>query len=274
MDARTILRNYARTITNGEFGKLKGYLKNSALLRLEDRYNEPKIWNMYKQFKPFKKAYDLRFIPKKKIAIISHDDDFDKEMYDYGVKKGINPSFMLLSYERHNHRIKQKNADLQLHYDKRYPTSFRQQLLGVKKISGKAPIINRNHTLWWTHDHLEFGWMHMHGIKVDSTKCGPYPYMPSFDGRVLPMWEVPINVFDAKVTEPSAGHGLWKDMELPFQQGFTPINALMHPYLKHKNNWKQFYKLAYQYNYEIMGLTEFYEKYLKKQTQQTLKSLR
>lgn len=202
---------------------------------------------------------------KDKIAIMTHDDNFDMEMYEYGRNQGVEPTFFILTNEIDN--FDGFRGDLQLHYNKEYSENLGEQVKKFEILFNKKSIINRNHRFWVREDHLDLAHLSMNGIMVDSSKVGYKPFRLNVQGKLLPIWEVPFSIIDYPCinveTHITCGYNVFPNMEDAFKKGITPIVALFHPYLKDKTNWKNFYKLVKNYKYKLMNMSQFYEVYLK-----------
>jgi len=249
-----------KELFRGNFPLLKYYLKNAMADRLKFKYPEQDMENFFNKL-PSANCVGNRYLEiKDKIAIMTFDDCYDKEIYDYEKTIGTKSTLFLLSYEADN-KIDNLDLDVQIHFDMRY-SSIGKQINKIRELTGKEPIINRNHTLWWKHNHHDLIYLALNGIKVDSTLSGTKPFRLCVQGKLLPIWEVPFNVCDSESVL-SAPYNLTGSMESLFAKGITPVVGVFHPHLKHKSKWKDFYKYADKHNYRLMTMVEFYEKYLR-----------
>ncbi len=198
------------------------------------------------------------------IAIMTHDDEFDGEMYEYEKAHGYKSTSFLLT-----NKINEINqdADIQLHYDMTREEWVDKQIEEFKQKTNQIPIINRNHRVFWRESHLDLANLSMNGIKVDSSLLNQKPFKLCVQSRILPIWEVPYNVVDEPYVDITKNvhctYNVSAKMEDLFSKAHTPIVGLFHPYLKDKTNWKKFFDLVDKYKYKLMTMTEFYEKYLK-----------
>lgn len=239
---------------------LKYHLKNSLLNKLRFQFPEQQMLDFFGKLPSTKHADNKYLNLKDKIAIMTFDDEFDEEIYRYEKEVHARSTFFLLSYKLRK-KIAKPGLDLQLHFDKRY-SQINKQIGQFKKFVAKNPIANRNHTLWWKHNHHDLLYLAMNGIKIDSSLVGIKPFRLCVQGKILPIWEVPFNVCDSPNVL-SAPYSTARDMKSLFVRKVTPIVGLFHPYLKHRSDWKDFYKYADKHNYKMMTLAEFYNVYLR-----------
>lgn len=203
---------------------------------------------------------------KDPVAIMTHDDYFDREMYEYEKENGFTSTFFLLT-----NQIKEKefdiSADLQLHYDMSRKEWIEAQIEEFKSNVKKIPRFNRNHRVFWRENHLDLANLAMHGIKADCSLLNSKPFKLCVQNRILPIWEVPYTIVDEPYVDITKNvyctYNVSSRMEDAFAKGQTPLVALFHPYLKDKTYWKKFFEYAEKYSYKIMNMSEFYEKYLK-----------
>jgi len=202
--------------------------------------------------------------PRGKIAILTHDDRFDEEMYGYGRARGYSPTFFLLS--RWLRQDYPAEADLALHYNKASQHSLREQLAVFRDKTGVEPLANRNHRLWWRATHLDLAHLAMNGFRVDSSQVGLTPYRLVAEQRQLPIWELPLSVCDYPVVSvtrmATCTLNAAANMRTLFERGLTPIVGLFHPYLKTQTHWRDFYALASDHGYRLMNVRQFYEAHL------------
>lgn len=203
---------------------------------------------------------------KDRVAIMTHDDYFDREMHEWEKDNGFTSTFFLLTAQ-----VKQmefdRNADLQLHYDMSREDWIWAQIKEFEAHVGKKPLFNRNHRVFWREAHLDLANLAMHGIRADFSLLNSKPFRLCVQNRILPVWEVPYNVVDEPYVNVTKNvyctYNVSGKMEDLFAKGITPVVGLFHPYLKDKVHWKRFFELAVKYGYKIMNVREFYEKYLK-----------
>lgn len=201
-----------------------------------------------------------------KVAIMTHDDRFDWDMHNHEQEIGATSTFFALSY-----KIKTsipKSAEVHLHYNKGYrKEDIKQQVKTFKKLLGYQPMFNRNHKLWWRENHFDLAHLAMNGILVDCTTIGWKPYRLCVEGKILPIWELPTSICDMPWATADrkcwCTYNLFSTMEETFKRGITPITGLFHPYFKDRTDWRGFFSLADKYGYNIMNVSQFYEKYLK-----------
>ncbi len=231
----------------------------------ENFFKKEEIIKFFSSLPEANNTQDQVYNCKEKIAIMTHDDTFDQEMFDYEKSLGLGSTFFLLT-----NKIKEfdKSADLGLHYDKEMDKTLSEQIEEFKKKTQITPKINRNHRLWWRGDHLDLLHLSMNGIKADSTKVGIKPYKLCVQGKILPIWEIPFSISDqGYVSLESNSHIVYNKaskMEHLFEEEITPLTALFHPYLKKETEWKRFYELADKHSYKILTISEFYGKYLQR----------
>jgi len=249
-----------RELFKGNFSFLKYYIKNGIIERFKFAFPSEDMVKFFNSL-PNTNFVENKYLKlRDKVAIMTYDDVFDEEIYSYERSKSAKSTSFLLSYKT-DKKINRQGLDLQLHFDNRY-SSLVQQKEKIRQITGKMPLINRNHSLWWSYTHLELLNLALHGIKVDSTLAGNRPFRLCVQGKLLPIWEVPFNVCDSQSVI-SGPVRIPRYMKALFAKKITPIVGLFHPHLKHKSGWKDFYKYADKYNYKLMTMTEFYNKYLK-----------
>ncbi|NQT86649.1 hypothetical protein HQ560_07795 [bacterium] len=201
---------------------------------------------------------------RRKIAILTHDDNFDDEMYEYAREQDYRPTFFLLTS-----RLRKQypaDADLGLHYNKASKHTLREQVALFEDATGRTPTSNRNHRLWWRAAHLDLAHLAMHGIQIDSSQVGLRPFRPVAEQRLLPIWELPLSVCDYPyITVCGATTctlNAAADMATLFERGVTPIVGLFHPYLKQRTRWKDFYALAADHGYMLMNVRQFHDAHL------------
>lgn len=200
------------------------------------------------------------------IAIMTHDDYFDREMYEYEKDHAFTSTFFLLTDQ-----IKEKGfdgkADLQLHYDMSREEWIGAQIKEFEAQVKRKPLFNRNHRVLWRENHLDLANLAMHGIKADFSLLNSKPFKLCVQNRILPIWEIPYSIVDEPYVDVTKNvyctYNVSGRMEDLFAKGQTPLVALFHPYLKEQTHWKKFFDLASEYGYKIMNAIEFYEKYLK-----------
>ena len=206
---------------------------------------------------------DTTLTVTQRVAIMTHDDYFDREMYDWEQEHGHRSTWFLLSDE-----IKDFDpaADLQLHYKMERRAWVGEQIDEFAQRVGRLPIANRNHRMFWRGGHLDFANLAMHGIRVDSTLGHDAGFRPCVDNRLLPIWELPYSVADPPHVDATRGiyptYNTVRPMRDLFRWGCTPLVGLFHPQLKNQTDWKRFYEYADCYGYRLMTVSEFHAEYL------------
>jgi len=202
------------------------------------------------------------------VAIMTHDDHFDAEMFDWERAHGYEATWFLLSDEiGWLGKALACNADIQLHQSMERPDHIIDQIGEFVGKVGKPPTANRNHRAFVRAPHLDLTNLSMNGIRVDSTlQYGHDPYRICVQGRLVPCWELPFQVVDVGFVDATQYcHPVYNlaPMETLFEKERTPIVGLFHPYLKAHTRWQDFFALAEKYDYTVMTVSQFYEKYLR-----------
>lgn len=204
----------------------------------------------------------VRVIPDK-VAVMTHDDEFDTEMYEWEKACGYQSTWFMLKVKQ---ALPDEPIDFQLHYEMERPEHIGGQIAEFERAVGEKPLANRNHRAFCRAPHLDLANMAMHGIKVDSTFQGGHsPFRLCIQGRLLPIWEVPFQVADVGFVDAMQYcHPVYNvaRMEHLFASGKTPVVGLFHPYLKAHTNWKGFFELAELHGYKVMTMSQLYATYL------------
>jgi len=204
-----------------------------------------------------------------RIVVMTHDDIFDREMYDIEKALGFRSTWFLLV--RGLDKGVPREADVQLHFNKEVGT-LAEQIGSFREHFGKFPIFNRTHRLLWRGHNLDFPLLAIHGIVADTTLIGPRPFRPTIDGKVLPIWEIPFCISD-RPRRFMALYSIAGDYEIPFKYGLSPIVVLSHPFKVCERSslsscFHEVIQFAQQYGYRMIDLTTFYEQFLKHHTPQ------
>jgi hypothetical protein len=210
--------------------------------------------------------YENQFLPAidRKIAILTHDDEFDPEMFRIERSQGIRSTWFVLA-ERLEETIPPE-ADVHLHFDKEKST-LGEQIETYRSKLHRYPRFNRIHRLLWRANNFDFPLLAMSGIQVDSTLIGERPYRPTIEGRVLPIWEVPFSIAD-RAERFMACYSIAADSEVLFKDGLSPITILSHPFsvcARHQliSCFYEVLRLIRRYHYQSMDMTSFYDQFLR-----------
>lgn len=200
---------------------------------------------------------------EQKIVIMTHDDEFDWQIYEMEKELGFRSTWFLLDSEM-NADIPE-DIDIQIHFNKETGTLSDQ----INKFSNKfdiKPKFNRNHRLLWRSNNFDFPFMALNGIMVDSTLIGTRPFQPVIHGRLMPIWELPFCITDGSHRF-MASYCVAGNCENPFKQGLSPIVILSHPFSvcqKHELNscFPDFLNLSLKYDYQVTDIDTFYKEFL------------
>jgi hypothetical protein len=198
-----------------------------------------------------------------KIVILTHDDQFDPEMFRIEQSQGIRSTWFILA-ERLGETVPAE-ADVHLHFDKESST-LGNQIKTFRAKRGRSPRVNRTHRLLWRANNFDFPLLAMSGIEVDCTLIGTIPYRPLIDGKLLPIWEIPFSITD-RTERFMACYSLSADFEVLFKAGLSPIVILSHPFsvcAQHQLD-SCFYDvlgLVRRYGYQSMDISSFHEQFL------------
>lgn len=192
-----------------------------------------------------------------RVAIMTHDDHFDEEIYAWEQARGYRATWFLLSDEIG--RVA-PDADVQLHYRMDRSCWLADQIDEFAQRVGRLPVANRTHRLFRRGGYLDLANLAMHGIRVDSTVQDGVPRRLCVQSRRLPIWELPFQVVDWPFVD--ASQRLYptynaRPMEWWFAHGESPVVGLFHPYLKERVPWQDFYSCAARYGYQMMTVTEW-----------------
>jgi len=202
--------------------------------------------------------------PTERIALVTHDDEFDPRLHAREKDLGVESTWFLLT-RKLNEEIP-NGLDVQLHFDKEAGT-IEQQIAAFRTRFGGAPVFNRTHRLLWRADNFDFPLLASHGIAVDSTRIGTRPYRPCIEGRLLPIWELPISVVDIPLNL-KAIYNVGSSPSAPFHAGVSPVVILSHPASvceRHlfKSCFDEAIDAASACGYRFLNLSDFYDRYLR-----------
>jgi len=205
----------------------------------------------------------LKRIPEK-VVVMTHDDNFDEEMYRREQSMGLESTWFLLTGSMS--RDIPVDADLQIHFNKEEST-LSDQIAVFEERLGRRPRFNRNHRLLWRANNFDFPLLALHGIVADTSLIGTRSFRPVIHGKILPIWELPFCISDS--TERfMASYSTARNHEIPFEKGLSPIVVLSHPFAvcqSHglKSCFHDVITYAEKYGYRITSLSRFYEEHLK-----------
>ena len=209
--------------------------------------------------------YENQYIEniEQKVMIMTHDDEFDLEMYEKEKEFGFGSTWFLLDSKIEKNLP--KDIDVQIHFNKETGI-LSDQIERFYNTFNTKPIFNRNHRLLWKSNNFDFPFMALSGILVDSTLIGTKPFRPVIDGKLLPIWELPFCITDI-TNKFMASYCMSGNLEVPFRKNLSPIIVASHPFdvCKRHNLNSCFYKsidLALKYDYQIMDMFSFYKKFL------------
>lgn len=200
---------------------------------------------------------------RRKIAIVTHDDEFDPEMFQVEKSRGIQSTWFLLAGELK--RGIPDGVDVHLHFDKESGI-LQEQIRAFRSRFSRSPRFNRIHRLFWRANNFDFPFLAMHGICGDSTAIGTRPFRPTIRGKVLPIWEIPFCIAD-ETDRFTASYSVAKNHEIPFRQGLSPIVILSHPFAVCARYhlqpcFHEVVQLIEHYGYESMDMSCFYDQIL------------
>lgn len=213
---------------------------------------------------PTEGAVEPRYLRslKEKVAVMTHDDEFDPKMFAIEQEYQIESTWFLLA-DRLDANIP-SNVDVQLHFDKETGT-LRGQIFAFQRRFGFAPRFNRNHRLLWKADNFDFPLLASHGILLDSTQIGTRPYRPCIGGRLLRIWEVPFSAVDIPLNL-KAVYNVGASPAAPFRAGISPVVVLAHPFSVCERNafrscFQEAIDAALANGYRFLSLSRFYDGY-------------
>lgn len=198
-----------------------------------------------------------------KIVIMTHDDEFDQEMYNIEKNLSFESTWFLLDTNL-NGNIP-KDADAHIHFNKETGI-LSDQIESFNSCFGFRPKFNRNHRLLWRANNFDFPLMALNGILADTTLIGTKPFRPVINGKIIPIWELPFCITD-KSARFMASYCTSKDYENPFKYGLSPIVILSHPFnvcLKHelRSCFYDCINLTQKYGYKMISINKFYDEFL------------
>jgi hypothetical protein len=211
-------------------------------------------------------CFENQLLPplERKIAILTHDDQFDPQMFEVEQSGGIESTWFLLTREMD--REVPVEADVHLHFDKESAT-LQEQIMDFRTRFGRSPRFNRVHRLLWRANNFDYPFLAMHGICGDSTTIGTRPFRPTLQGKVLPLWEIPFCMTD-RTERFMASYSVAANHEIPFKRGLSPIVILSHPFAvcdcyQLDSCFYEAIHLIKQYGYEPMNMSRFCDQILK-----------
>lgn len=197
-----------------------------------------------------------------RIAVMTHDDEFDLRMHEREEALGIESTWFMLT-DRLDADLP-TGPDFQIHFDKERGR-LGDQIDAFRSWFGVAPRLNRTHRLFWRADNFDFPFLASHGIAADSTRIGTRPYRPIIEGRVLPLWEIPFCAVDTPLNT-KAIYNLGDSPSAPFRRGISPAVILAHPPAvcerhQFRSCFEETVAAAQANGYRFISLTRFYESY-------------
>lgn len=238
-------------------------------------FPKDQIINFYKSLKSTSHYDNVYASINEPIAVVTIDDFYDYDTVEILKKYSVDVTYLLLSYKIKKGFIdlctNNGKMDIGLHFDKGYGR-LSKQVQQFEKKTGRRPVINRNHRLWWRADNLDLAYLALNGFVIDSSKIGIKPYLPCIEGKILPIWEVPFSIYEFSCTNSlHAAYQPAKDFVTLFEKEVTPIVTLFHPLplmprYKFRSELERFLDLGKnKYGYKFMTLTQFYTDILKPQ---------
>ena len=201
-----------------------------------------------------------------RVLVMTHDDQFDATTVEYEKRFGISSTFFLLTPLMVS-KADYLGVDVQLHFGKFY-ASLNRQVSEFFEKTARFPTVNRTHRLYWRSDFFDLAFLAFEGFHVDCTKVGFEPYRLCVDGKVLPIWELPVCISD----QPSDGRlvSSWnpaKKIESLFRDSVSPIVVSCHSQsllgaLRMRSQFELVCELKEKYHYESLNVSQFHERYL------------
>jgi hypothetical protein len=197
---------------------------------------------------------------REKILIMTHDDIFDFEMYEFEKDNNLTSTWFIDVSEGNIEFDDGAVDDIEIHFNKE-KSAFKHQITRFTSIFGREPIVNRNHRLLMRSKNFDFPFLSMNGILIDSTEIGTRMYFPVIFGKKLPLLELQFCISDFP-TRPMCLYNIARNIELPFRSNLNPIVVNAHPYsVCKKSNMVSCYdkvlKLAMEYDYQVMSIMDF-----------------
>lgn len=201
------------------------------------------------------------------VFVMTHDDEYDEHLARTEAESNIRSTFFLLSYDIPLKARYPGGSDIELHFDKAYGT-LRDQVAEFTSKIGRRPVINRVHRLYWRSDYIDLAFLSLNGFSADSTKIGMAPYRLNANGRLLPIWEVPVMFSDGPADNRLiSSWSIASDVEMAFVNDKTPIVVSCHPpgVVRRKNltsNYCALVENCKRYGYKSINMSDLYTRYL------------
>lgn len=204
-----------------------------------------------------------------RIVVMTHDDCFDPEMYMFEQLNGYSSTWFLDMHDmtpKDVENLPDDGSDLEIYFNKErsiQANTLEGQIQLFEDVLGRKPKYNRNHRLLWRSANMDFPFLAMHGITVDSTLIGTTPYYPVIAGKKIPILELPFSIAD-HTTRPMCIYNITNSIEKPFMAGQELIVVDAHPFsVCDRTGMKScFYEVishAERYGYRVMGIRELME---------------
>jgi len=213
---------------------------------------------------PSPTALEPAYLPPltERIAIMTHDDEFDARLHEREQALGIEATWFLLTEALFDDLP--EGLDVQLHFDKERGRLAEQIDVFHLRV-GHAPRFNRTHRLFWRGDNFDYPLLASHGIAADSTRIGTRPYRPVVEGRVLPLWEIPFSSVDTPL-DTKAIYNPGDSPSAPFRLGVSPAVILSHPPAvcerhQFRSCFDEAVAAARAHGYRFMSLSQFFDAY-------------
>jgi hypothetical protein len=189
------------------------------------------------------------------IVVMTHDDTFDCNMRHFESDNGYSSTWFIDVTLKHEDVFRDLNTGIHFNKEKGI---LKDQVKIFKDIFGKAPKFNRNHRLLIRSKNLDFPFLAMYGIQIDSTLIGDHPFIPVISGKVIPIIEFPFSISDG-TTRTMCLYNVAKSIELPFKKSKPLITVNAHPFdiCKQYDLTSCYYEViknAEKYGYQIIDL--------------------
>ncbi len=194
------------------------------------------------------------------IVILTHDDKFDSDMYAIEKDNGFSSTWFMDMTDPYWSYDTRAKDDIEIHFNKEIST-LKLQIERFTKRFGRPPKYNRNHRLLMRSPNLDFPFLAMNGIKVDSTYIGTKPYYPTINGKSIPILELPFCITDAP-TRTMCAYNVAKHIEDPFNKKQPIIVVNAHPFevcelYGMKSCYYEVIRNANKYGYQIISIDDF-----------------